>query len=104
MQILINAPNVQVPEAFAEYIESRTHEVLGPFLEHLTRVEVHLQDQNGAKGGIDKRCMLEARLRSQDPVAVEGLAEGQRDAFRLALDKLKHLLEHRIGRRSSRRG
>mgnify|MGYP006172692853 CR=1 FL=1 len=37
----------------------------------LTRVEVHLADENAGKGGADdKRCMIEARPAGQSPVAV----------------------------------
>lgn len=103
MQIQINAPNVEVPAAFAEFIEHRISEVLSPFTQQLTRVEVHLQDQNGQKSGPDKRCMLEARPRNLDPIAVEVIATEQGDAVRQAVEKLKHALEHRLGRLSSRR-
>ena len=33
---------------------------LGRFAQHLTRVEVHINDVNADKGGTDKRCMIEA--------------------------------------------
>jgi ribosomal subunit interface protein len=102
MQIQINSPHVDVPAAFTEFIEKRIPEVLGPFAERLTRVEVHLQDLNADKGGIDKRCMLEARPRGLDPVAVEVVAAEAQEAFRQALAKLSSLLEHRFGKLDSR--
>ena len=40
MQIQINAPNVQVPDDFSELIERRIHDVLAPFTEAITRIEV----------------------------------------------------------------
>ena len=63
MKIQINAPEVQVHDEFAAHIEERLLEVLAPFGDWLTRIEVHLEDQNGAKGGVDTRCLLEARPR-----------------------------------------
>ncbi len=102
MIIQINAPNVEVPAEFEAFIEQRTHEVLKPFETQLTRIEIHLQDQNGAKGGADKRCLLEARPRGLDPIAVETISENATDAVRKALDKLKNALSHRLGRMSER--
>ena len=103
MQLQINAPHVDVPDAFEGYIERRAHEVLGPFVDKLTRIEVHLSDQNGAsRAGVDMRCVLEARPRAMDPVAVDVTAETPRDAVRIALDKMKHALDHRLGKRADR--
>lgn len=103
MQIQINAPHSKSPEEFNDYIEQRITEVLQPFAAHLTRVEVHMKDLNGAKGGSDKRCLMEARPRGLDPVAVEAVAEDETDAVRQSLEKLKHALEHRFGKLGSRR-
>ena len=39
--------------------------------DHITRVEVHLSDENGDKDGQnDMRCMMEARLEGRQPIAV----------------------------------
>lgn len=102
MKIQINATNVEVPAAFEEFIENRLHEVLKAFEQQLTRVEVHLKDENGGKGGVDKRCMLEARPRGLDPIAVEFTAADVTDAVRKAADKLKNALSHKLGKMSER--
>ena len=100
MKILINAPSVEVPAVFEEFIEKRVQEVLTPFESQLTRIEIHLQDQNAGKGGPDKRCVLEARPRGLDPIVVETIAEDEAGAVRKSLDKLKHALERRFGKRA----
>ena len=71
MQIQINTPGEKLPDAFLEQIETSLHEVLRPHEAHLTRVEVHLRDLNGNKGGIDKRCLIEARPRGMQPLVAE---------------------------------
>ncbi len=41
------------------------------FAERLTRIEAHISDDNGGKhGDRDKKCVLEARPRGMDPIAV----------------------------------
>jgi len=61
-----------------------------------------LKDENGSKGGVDKRCMLEARPRGMDPIAVEYTGIDVTDAVRKAADKLKSALGHKLGKMSER--
>ena len=102
MHIQINAPHRTLPDSFVAHVENRLNEALAPHAKRLSRLEVHFQDLNGQKGGIDKRCLLEARPRGLDPVAAEDLGEAFEGAFRGALEKLQRVLERRFGRLSSR--
>ena len=101
MQIQINTPGETLPDAFLEQIETSLHDVLRPHEAHLTRVEVHLRDQNGNKGGIDKRCLIEARPRGMQPLVAEDESTGHAEAFKGALGKLKSVLAHRLGKLGS---
>lgn len=69
---------------------------LARFASHITRIEVHFQDVNAEKGGADKRCMLEARLRGEEPLAVTNTADTVAGALVGARDKLMRVLERRI--------
>ena len=100
MQIQINSPHIDIPAAFVDFIERRLGESLAPFAHQLTRVEVHFKDENGGKGGKDKRCTLEARPRHMDPLVVEVVSDDLKDSLRQATEKLRHALEHRIGKLS----
>ncbi len=61
---------------------------------HITRIEVHLTDQNGKKEGLnDIRCLLEARLEGRQPMAVSDQADTVAQAVSGALDKLKAALD-----------
>jgi hypothetical protein len=102
MQVQINAPNESLPDALVELIENTVREGLAHHADRLTRVEIHLRDLNAQKGGVDKRCLIEARPRGLDPVAADHQSEGIRDALRGALEKLQRVLEHRFGKLSSR--
>lgn len=58
--------NLSVHEAFGTTLEDLLCNELSRYSEHITRIEVHLSDENGSKGGInDKRCLLEARLEAK---------------------------------------
>jgi hypothetical protein len=74
------------------------------FSDRLQRVEVYLQDVNSHKGGVDKRCTIEARLAGYQPVAVHNAAPTLDEAVSGAVDRLLHALEHALGRLSDRGG
>lgn len=103
MQIHIHSQNVVLSDAFHPWAEERVQEILAAFADRLTRVEVHLSDQNAQKGGVDTRCVIEGRPRGLDPVAAEHLGEGPRVAFTGALEKLQRVLGHQSGKLAARR-
>lgn len=102
MQIQIFAPGIDVPDPLHAYVENSLNETLKHHADRLTRVEVHLKDQNSnQKNGIDKRCLIEARPRGMDPIAVEHDASEFRDAVHQAVLKLERALQHRFDKRKT---
>jgi ribosome-associated translation inhibitor RaiA len=108
MQIQLNTDNHLVgSEDLALRVDAQLRQSLQRFADRVTRIEVHLNDINSAeKSGDDKRCMLEARLRGQQPTSVSHEApsidlavSGATDKLVRALDKVLGKLE--AGRRSS---
>ncbi|MCK9399742.1 MAG: HPF/RaiA family ribosome-associated protein [Bacteroidales bacterium] len=74
-------------------------EELSRFSQHITRLEVHLSDENGNKEGLnDIRCLLEARLEGRRPIAVTNLGNTHEQAVEGAIDKLKTSLNTILGR------
>lgn len=73
MQIQLNSDkHIVGSPGMQEWLERVITHELRHCAEAITRVEVHLNDTNGAKSGEhDKRCMLEARLAGRQPVSVE---------------------------------
>ena len=69
------------------------------FEEYITRVEVHLKDENGKKEGVnDKTCVLEARLKGKQPIAVTSQADSIEKAVSEAIDKMKAAITTVIGK------
>ena len=102
MKIQVNTDhNIHGRKAMIEKTEFAVKSTLGHLAEHITRIEVHLSDENGKKGGnADKRCMIEARLERHQPIAVIEDAESLDQAIVGAAEKLKRLLDHTLGRLS----
>ena len=100
MQIQINTDhNIEGREVLAAQVSSVVENALSRFSDHITRVEVHLSDENGDKSGKnDMRCMMEARLEDRQPLAVTHRATTVTQAVDGAADKLARLIEHNLGR------
>ncbi len=72
---------------------------LNRFSSQLTRLEVHLSDENGNKEGMgDKRCLLEARLEGLPPIAVSNYTSSTEQSVIGAMEKLKSALDTTLGR------
>jgi hypothetical protein len=77
---------------------------LSHYKKRLTRVEVHLSDVNGPKGGPDCRCALEARAAGRQPVAVTNDADTPDAAVKGAVEKMRRMLQTTFGREDDVKG
>ncbi len=104
MHIQINTDNhIQGTEGMAAEVEATVESTLGHLRDRITRVEVHLSDQNGPKAGErDIRCVIEARLEGHQPTAVSHDASELSDAVDGAAEKLKRSLESLLGKLRAR--
>jgi hypothetical protein len=104
MQIQVNTSNgVENKDALERWADGEIRQALGRFTADVTRIEVHLSDENHDKsGGGDKRCAMEARLAHYQPVTVTQHAPSLDEAFRGAADKLKRALDSALGRLGNR--
>ena len=100
MQIQVNTDhNIAGHEALTTQVTATVESALSRFSKHITRVEVHLTDENAAKSGVnDKRCLMEARIEGRQPLAVSDSAATVDKAIHGALHKLTSLIESTLGR------
>ncbi|AIR89557.1 HPF/RaiA family ribosome-associated protein [Pseudomonas cremoricolorata] len=106
MQIQVNSSNqIQGNARLNDWVRSTLESGLERFEDDLTRVEVHLSDDNGAKPGPhDKRCQMEARPKGHPPISVSHTAGSLDHAVDGATTKLNHALDHFYGKLRSKRG
>lgn len=100
MQFQFNSDSsVMGTENVAERIEAAVRQKLVRFEDRLTRLEVHVSDENARKGGADdKSCMIEARPRGGKPIGVTAHAAKVDDAARKAANTLAQRLERHFGK------
>lgn len=101
MQIQVNTDrNIEGHEALAAQIRGVVESALSRHEDFITRVEVHLSDENSNKkgGNDDIRCMMEARLGGRQPAAITHQAATVEQAVDGAADTLTRLIESTVGR------
>lgn len=100
MQIQVNTDNnVEGSEQLEGHVRSMLESALNRFSDRITRVEVHLGDENGRKSGqADKRCMMEVRVEGRQPTAVTHHAATVEQAIDGAMDKLVSSIDTTLGR------
>lgn len=94
MKIQFNTDkNIEGHQRLETYFSGEIDKSLSRFEDKITRLEVHLGDENSEKSGVsDKRCVIEARPAKLQPMAVTAHADSVEKAFHLALDKIKKTL------------
>lgn len=105
MQIQVNSGNqIDGSIRLEEWVRSTLESSLERYEDDLTRIEVHLRDDNGAKPGPhDKRCQMEARPKGHQPISVSHTATSLEQAVEGATTKLDHALDHLFGKLRSKR-
>ncbi len=100
MKIQFNTDkNIQGTEALELAMSEKIKHELTHFSTRISRVEVHLSDQNSFKKGLDDiHCKLEARMEGRQPVAVLGKSDSKDKALVDAIGKMKATLTTIVGK------
>jgi len=106
VQIQVNTDdNIEGRDALTAQVEADIRDGLSRFADQITRVEVHLSDENAGKGGNDDmRCLLEVRPSGQQPVVVTDQGGTLQEATAGAVQKMQHKLQSTFGRQNNAKG
>jgi hypothetical protein len=100
MQIQVNTDcGIAGNDALTAQVGGVVEAARSRFSDHITRVAVHLSDENADKSGQhDNRCMMEVRREGRQPVAVTHKAASLDQAVSGATAKLARMIESTLGR------
>jgi ribosomal subunit interface protein len=100
MNIQVNTDhNIEGSAELNAYIEASLSTAFDRFKVAITRIEVHLSDENAGKTSVnDKRCLLEARVSNHQPVVVSHQADTIYQAIEAASGKLLRALDNMAGK------
>lgn len=100
MKIQFNTDkNINGTEVLKSFVSEKIRSVLKHYIDKVTRIEVHLSDQNADKGGKDDiQCKIEARIEGKQPVIVVSKSDSKEKALDAAANKMKTSLSSVIGK------
>ena len=105
MHIQVNTDrNIEGSSDLSRGVEAVVRSTLDRFTDRITRVEIHLSDQNSQKksGTDDMRCLIEARLAGRQPISVSHQAETVEKAVDGAVKQLRRSIDSTLGRLGGR--
>lgn len=95
MQIDIKARGFRLTEGLSNQAERRVRFALGATSGRVRSVVMRLADENGQRGGLEKRCTIRANLPGAPPVVIE-----QREAdLYVAIDRAADRAARAVSRR-----
>ncbi|MEM1107984.1 MAG: HPF/RaiA family ribosome-associated protein [Planctomycetota bacterium] len=97
MIVQVNAGDIQSSQALIDNATQAVESALRHTADRVTRVEVHLRDDNANKSAADdKRVTMEARIAGQDPLAVDHQSDDLYKSISEAAGKLGRAVKTRI--------
>jgi hypothetical protein len=102
MQIQIHAGKLNAPRELGAWTEARVRFVLRRLAPQLNRATVQLKDVDGARHGVDKRCLVEVVGQDGQRVVARAMARQWQVAVLMALDKCIEALRRAAGKRRAR--
>jgi putative sigma-54 modulation protein len=104
MRIHLRGLGDKLDSALAAYAERRLLFALGRFGGRIGRVNLRLEDTNGPRGGVDKRCHIELRLAGGGSLVVDMRDTAFEPAISRAADRMaRRVRDHLAMRRTLRR-
>lgn len=98
MQMDIQSQGFTLTTGLRDHLIKRLAYGLNHGNEHITRITVRLSDINGPRGGADKRCFIELRLKQQPPVVIEDTEADLYVAIDRAAERAGRTLARRLAR------
>lgn len=98
MKIMMRAKKIQLTEEVKDSIQRRVYFSLGRFSNCIRDIKIMLADVNGPRGGVDKSCHVNVRLKPCGEVYMEDQSEDLKAVIYNIFDRLNRALERKIKR------
>jgi putative sigma-54 modulation protein len=104
MELTISSQNLHVDEDTELHVRRRIDFALEQFNSWITRVQVHLEDVNGPRRGVDKQCRILVNIKGGKTLKVEDLDTDIIAAVNRAADRVGQVVSREIDRRREKKG
>lgn len=99
MNIQIQAQDFPLTAELQEHVQRRIAYALNHGRDLVARIIVRLTDVNGPRGGKDKRCSIELRLKGAPTLTIEDTEADLTIAIDRAIERAGRTLDRRLARR-----
>jgi ribosomal subunit interface protein len=99
MNIHIHTNDFDLTDGLRDHVTKRLAYSLNHGRDFVSRIVVRLSDVNGPRGGIDKRCGIEVRLKGASTIAIDDTEADLYVAIDRAVERTGRTLDRRIARR-----
>lgn len=96
MQVDIQSLGFSLTPALSDYAGKRIDYSLSFASDRIARLIVRLSDINGRRGGHDKRCLLELRLKGAPGIVIEDVEEDLYAAIDRATERARRALVRKL--------
>jgi hypothetical protein len=103
MRFKIVSRGLRLSEATRDYLERRSQFALGRFAAAIRALQISVLDENGPRGGVDKRCRVLMSLQRGEPLVVEGLGDQLERLFDHTLERAGRTMARAVKRTTARR-
>jgi hypothetical protein len=103
MRITVSNKQNQISNSAIEQAKSKIEGSFSKFSDHVISVELFLEDVNGPRGGIDKKCQIVVHLRKMGTVAVSVEKATFSKAMSRAISRAHKAAFRKVQRRSVRK-
>jgi ribosomal subunit interface protein len=99
MLLRIASPDFSLTDAIRERVESRIEKALARFESRLGPVSVGLNDLDGPRKGLDKRCRINCQIQSLRAIEVEATDRDLYAAIDEAAERARRIVERNLLKR-----
>jgi ribosome-associated translation inhibitor RaiA len=96
MRVLLRSPHVTIEQDQRDEIAASVRTALAHVESRVVSVQVLIDDSNGPKGGVDKRCECVANCGKLGVLRVDATSADLKKAVNAALTKLRRAAEHAV--------
>ena len=103
MKLRVVGESISVSEGLRDFVTRRLEFALARFAPEVERVTTRVGDVNGPRGGVDKRCRMEVKLRGLQSILSEVRAKDLEVAVAVAAERLARGVARALERRQHTR-
>jgi putative sigma-54 modulation protein len=104
MEVEIRSQNLHADEETKSHVERRMNFALEQFNSWITHVQVHLEDVNGPRRGVDKQCRILVNIKGGKTIKVEDMDTDMISAVNRAADRVGQVVSREVDRRREKKG